>query len=187
MPCWLASFACWGFKASCMSDIGHAQACSISQHLTDRYVVCGHQGTTAWHFFAPVHQAASCSPAPTGTLPPSWGRPQAFPALLSLALRITNLSGPLPPAWAGDGAFPALTSLQITSGTSQHNRLSGTLPEEWGNSTAFQSLASLTIGNCSIQGMCFCACTASDVHGGKVWMSCLPRALCVLSFLLAIS
>lgn len=136
-----------------LSDIGHAQLTeSVSTSLID--ISCGCRGTTAWHSFAPVHQAVSCSPVPTGTLPPSWGSLEAFPALLSLVLRITNLSGPVPPAWAGHGAFPALTVLELTSGTSQHSHLSGSLPEQWGNSTAFQSLTSLSIGNCSIQGKC---------------------------------
>ena len=45
-------------------------------------------------------------PGAAGSLPPTWGSVNAFPALTYLALNTNFLSGTLPPAWATPSAFP---------------------------------------------------------------------------------
>lgn len=51
----------------------------------------------------------------SGALPPEWGEPGAFPALLELDMSFNLLNGSIPDAWGAAGpAFASLLSLQVS-------------------------------------------------------------------------
>lgn len=69
-----------------------------------------------------------------GELPAAWGN-GSFPALLTLSIPNTRISGTLPPNWGSNDAFPMLTALDLSG-----NDISGTLPAEWGSETTYDYL-----------------------------------------------
>ena len=58
-----------------------------------------------------------------GSLPLSWGQPEAWPNLTQLLLGSTAIRGSLPSLWAAPGAFPSLATLSLDSPS-----ISGTVP-----------------------------------------------------------
>ena len=117
------------------------------------------------------HPYASLS---AGTLPTSWGNPEAFPELQVLVLLGNPLAGPVPDAWGNPGAFLRLKYLALSytyiSGTlpdswalvgrfpnlevlvMSNNSMTGSIPVSWGSPTAFPSLSVLSLGNNALQG-----------------------------------
>ncbi len=68
----------------------------------------------------------------TGTLPSSWGSPEAFTTLVQLSLEGNQLSGTLSPQWASSSTFQRLNSLYIGS-----NCISGDKPMSFNVSDAY--------------------------------------------------
>lgn len=94
-----------------------------------------------------------------GSVPMSWTSVGAFPALSTLVIVNTSITGTLPSAWGDSHTFLALQNLYL-----QELGMTGTLPAEWGSTTAFQSLESLVLSMLNITGDMRSLTSCDTVH-----------------------
>jgi hypothetical protein len=125
---WMAPGAVVGLLMWCVTgvlvDHLHQQ---VGCHVTICHVLLVRLVSLSLHHGYPIKSAHPLlppitSPAPAGTLPPSWG---ALSKLRECSLWNNTLSGPLPSAWSG---MAALQELQL-----QTNALAGTVPPSLGS------------------------------------------------------
>ncbi len=86
----------------------------------------------------------------TGTLPPVWADPLAFPSLSTLLLGYTLLTGYLPASWGSNGSFEPksdgdhdVLNMYITGKLGQHRILSQTIYSCTGTHTTKWDSASI--------------------------------------------
>ena len=94
-----------------------------------------------------AHESNACGMWVTGTLPASWGGPQAFPQLQVMLVDINHLTGTLPSEWGSQGGFRQLSSLYLG-----RNNFHGSLPSSWAGEGAFPSLQLLSLEETAISG-----------------------------------
>ncbi|KAK9794669.1 hypothetical protein WJX73_004931 [Symbiochloris irregularis] len=91
----------------------------------------------------------SGNPHLSGSLPPEWGLPGAFPALQHLFLgnnlNIGQPGGGLPPHWGS--SWPQLRTLDLT-----RTGIQGSLPPDWGSRGAFPQLEVLSFDSNQLHG-----------------------------------
>ena len=83
----------------------------------------------------------------TGTLPASWGSPEALPELIVLMVNENHLTGTLPAEWGSNSSFTQLGNLYLGS-----NNIHGSLPDSWAQEGAFPNLQLMSLEVTSISG-----------------------------------